>query len=109
MADTHVTLSDATWRFEAMYDAHGRISTLWVSCVHWRGCDDHSDHGPHGEFGLGVSRSGGDFLVGNKWFWDAHRIDYRPVLDAVARVMATGDLADAALTDPNAPNEDELH
>lgn len=109
MADTQVVIADATWRFEAMYDAHAKISTLWVSCVHWPGCEDDTEHGPHGDFGLGVCRAGGDFLVANAWFWEAHHIDYRPVLDAVARVMATGDLADVSPTNDNAPAEGEIH
>lgn len=105
-ADMQITLGDAIWRFEAMHHPHGGISTLWVSCVHWPNC---CDDGEHGEFGLGVCRDGGSFLVANRWFWDTQGIDYRPVLDAVDRVMATGDLADVSLPNHYTPIEGELH
>lgn len=108
--EMHVDIAGATWRFEALRSPQGAISSLWVSCVHWPGCEDsREDFGDHGEFGLGVCREGAQFRVANEWFWKAHDIDYRPVLDAVARVMVTGDLADVAPTNDNAPIEGELH
>jgi hypothetical protein len=88
-------IGGATWRFEAFYSGGNGISALWVTCVHWPGCDDAAEP-EHGEFGLGECRADSEFLVANKWFWDAHGIDYKPVLDAVSRAMATGDLADVS-------------
>ena len=110
VADMVVDIAGATWRFEVMRNRNGAISSLWVSAVHWPGCDNDGDdsHG-HGEFGLGVCREGAQFMVANQWFWNTRDIDYRPVLDAVSRVMVTGDLADVAPTNEESPAEREIH
>lgn len=110
VADLQIEMADATWRFEVLHGPEGNISTLWVSAVHWPGCDDDGDdYEGHGEFGLGVCREGSPFRVANEWFWNARNIDYRPVLDAVSRVMVTGDLADVAPTNKEAPVERGIH
>ena len=107
MGEIHAQISGATWRFESTHVQGVGIATMWVTCVHWPGCDDDAEP-RHGEFGLGECRSDSAFMVANKWFWDAHGIDYKPVLDAVSRAMVTGDLADVSLTDTPPPHAGEI-
>lgn len=101
-------IGGALWRFEAMHSGGEGISSIWVTCMHWPGCDDDTEP-EHGEFGLGQCRADTEFRVANQWFWDANRIDYKPVLDAVARAMATGDLADVSIADAIEHHAGEIH
>lgn len=108
MVQIKTEISGATWRFESMSSGVKGISTIWVTCLHWPGCDDTAEP-EHGEFGLGECRSDSEFKVANKWFWEARGIDYKPVIDAVSRAMATGDLADVSLTHAPPPHAGEIH
>lgn len=108
MGEIHTQIGGATWRFESTHVEGVGIATMWVTCIHWPGCDDDTEPG-HGGIGLGECRSDSAFMVANKWFWDAHGIDYKPVLDAVSRAMVTGDLADVSPTDTRPPQTGEIH
>lgn len=100
------TGDNTTWMFEAIYDDNANLTSLWVRCLHWPGCDDEGGHGP---VGYGVGKAGQQFRVSPQQFWKETDIDCTLVLDAVARVMATGDLADVAVNAPGDSSEGEVH
>lgn len=79
-----------TWEFDADIE-DGTIRTLWVRGVHWPGCDDET---PHPKQPLGVAASFGPFRITNHGLWAEAGVDLAPVLDAIIRVLGTGDLAD---------------
>jgi len=102
-----VTLSEkggATWRFEYIYQVTGDL-VIWVAGMHWPGCDDESGHEP---VALGEIRTGGEFQMANRPFWESVGIDTAPVFDAVARMLASGDPGDVLGIGDDSGSEREL-
>lgn len=96
-------IGGAVWQFERARQPGGGCA-LWVTGVHWPGCDDSAGHGP---CSLGEVRSDRQFRIANQKFWKTiygeDLTGLNAVFDAAERFMIDGDPGDV----PNACNASE--
>lgn len=87
-------ISGAVWQFEMVTQPSGD-RVLWVTGLHWPGCDDASGHE---SCSLGQVRSDSQFQIANQEFWKTIFGEDLAALDAVfnaaERALTGGDVGD---------------